>query len=101
MLSPHQCPDTQTPPLFLRAGQPSAKPSARVETTILDSARDWRMLVDLDKKLVFPPEIVTTSLRPDLVLWSTSQKAVFIVELTVPWEAAVGEAFERKKTEVR
>ena len=55
------------------------------------------MLVDLDKKLVFPPEIVTTSLRPDLVLWSTSQKAVFIVELTVPWEAAVGEVFERKK----
>ena len=55
------------------------------------------MLVDLDKKLVFLPEIVTTSLRPDLVLWSTSQKAVFIVELTVPWEAAVGEAFERKK----
>ena len=55
------------------------------------------MLVDLDKKLVFLPEIVTTSLRPDLVLLSTSQKAVFIVELTVPWEAAVGEVFERKK----
>ena len=53
--------------------------------------------MDLDKKLVFPPEIVTTSLRPDLVLWSTLQKSVFIVELTVPWEAAVGEAFERKQ----
>ena len=55
------------------------------------------MLVDLDKKLVFPPEIITTNLRPDLVLWSTSQKSVFIVELTVPWEAAVGEAYERKQ----
>ena len=55
------------------------------------------MQVDLDQKLIFPPEIITTSLRPDLVLWSTSQKAVFIVELTVPWEAAVGEAYERKR----
>ncbi|XP_047436657.1 uncharacterized protein LOC125005378 [Mugil cephalus] len=82
---------------FVKAGQLPIKPSARVETTILDSARDWRMLVDLDKKLVFPPEIITTNLRPDLVLWSTSQKSVFIVELTVPWEAAVGEAYERKQ----
>ena len=53
--------------------------------------------MDLDKKLVFPSEIVTTNLRPDLVLWSTSQMSVVIVELTVPWEAAVGEAFERKR----
>ena len=28
---------------------------------------------------------------------STSQKTLFIVELTVPWEAAVGEAYERKR----
>ena len=53
--------------------------------------------MDLDKKLVFPSEIVTTNLRPDLILWSTSQKSVVMVELTVPWEAAVGEAFERKR----
>ena len=82
---------------FVRAGQLPAKPPARVEATLLDLARDWRMQVDLDQKLIFPPEIITTSLRPDLVLWSTSQKAVFIVELTVPWEAAVGEAYERKR----
>ena len=30
-------------------------------------------------------------------MWSTSQKSVVMVELTVPWEAAVGEAFERKR----
>ena len=50
------------------------------------------MQVDLDQRLIFPSEIITTNLRPDLVLWSTSQKLLFIVELTVPWEAAVGEA---------
>ncbi|KAK0130886.1 hypothetical protein N1851_034431 [Merluccius polli] len=78
-----------------RAGQLPAKPSARVEATLLDTARDWRMQVD--QRLIFPPEIITTNLRPDLVLWSTSQKLLFIVELTVPWEAAVGEAYERKR----
>ena len=82
---------------FVRAGQLLAKPFARVETTLLDSARDWRMQVDLDQKFIFPPEILPTSLRPDLVLWSTTQKVVFIIEITVPWEAAVGEAYERKR----
>ncbi|KAJ8410049.1 hypothetical protein AAFF_G00210900 [Aldrovandia affinis] len=55
------------------------------------------MQVDLEQRLIFPPEIITTNLRPDLVLWSTSQKLLVIVELTVPWEAAVGEAYERKR----
>ena len=87
---------TNTTP-FVREGQLTAKPSARVETTLLDTARDWRMQVDLDQRLTFPPEIITSNLRPDLVLWSTSQKSLFIVELTVPWEAAVGEAYESKR----
>ena len=81
---------------FVRAGQQPVKSSARVNTTSLDHARDWKMQVDLDHKLVFPPEIITTTLRPDLILWSTSQKSLHIVELTVPWEAAVDEAYERK-----
>ena len=54
------------------------------------------MQVDLDQKLVFPPEIITTNLRLGLVLWSTMQKSLFIVELTVRREAAVSEAYERK-----
>ena len=83
--------------VFIRAGQLPTKPSARVEVSLLDSARDWRMQVDLDQKLLFPPEILTTSLRPDLVMWSSSRKVVLIIELTVPWEAAVGEAYERKQ----
>ena len=54
------------------------------------------MLADVGRQLVFPKEIATTTLRPDLVLWSPSQKKVFIIELTVPWEDAVDEAYERK-----
>ena len=31
------------------------------------------------------------------MLWSNTQKLVYIIELTVPWEDAVEEAYERKK----
>ncbi|XP_061570034.1 synaptonemal complex protein 2-like [Cololabis saira] len=51
-------------------------------------ARDWKMLADVGRQLMFPKEIATTTLRPDLVLWSPSLKKVYIVELTVPWEDA-------------
>lgn len=52
--------------------------------------------MDLDQRLCFPVEIATTSLRPDLVLWSSSLRSAFIVKLTVPWEDAVIEAYEQK-----
>ncbi|CDR07751.1 unnamed protein product, partial [Oncorhynchus mykiss] len=52
-------------------------------------ARDWKMLVDIGQQLIFPPEIASTNLRPDM--------AVYIIELTVPWENSVEEAYERKK----
>ena len=55
------------------------------------------MRADLDRQLTFPQEIVTTSLRPDIVLWSTSTKTVIMVELTVPWEEGMEAAFERKR----
>ena len=49
------------------------------------------MLADIGRQLVFPPKIATTTLRPDMVLWSRSLKKVFIIELTVPWEDSVDE----------
>ncbi|TWW62702.1 hypothetical protein D4764_04G0013490 [Takifugu flavidus] len=55
------------------------------------------MRVDLSQRLIFPSEVAVTNLRPDLVLWSKSCRRVFIVELTVPWEEAIGEAYERKR----
>ncbi|KAK2831157.1 hypothetical protein Q7C36_016243 [Tachysurus vachellii] len=48
-------------------------------------------------RLCFPAEIAAINLRPDLVLWSASLKLVYIIELTVPWESAVEEAYELKK----
>ena len=52
---------------------------------------------DLDRQLRFPTEITTTSLRPDIVVWSTKAKSVHLVELTVPMEEGIEAAFERKK----
>ena len=81
---------------FVREGQASLAPM-RTDLGQLGSARDWKLLADLDKKLCFPAEIASTNLRPDLVLWSSSLKLAYIIELTVPWEGAVEEAYERKK----
>ena len=58
---------------------------------------DWNILVDLDRKLVFPPEIFVTSLRPDMVIWSEMKKHIFIIELTVPDEEGLQRARERKR----
>ena len=52
------------------------------------------------KKLVFPPDIAARTLRPDMFLWSTVAKLAYTVELTVPWEDGVEEAFERKYSEL-
>lgn len=54
------------------------------------------MKVDLGQRLVFP-DIVQTTLRPDIVIWSSKNKRLVIIELTVPWETRCEEAFERKK----
>ncbi|XP_063058330.1 uncharacterized protein LOC134451862 [Engraulis encrasicolus] len=83
---------------FVREGekQPRIRPP-KTEPGQLAAARDWRLLVDLEQRLCFPAEIAMTNLRPDLVLWSASVRRVYIVELTVPWEDNLGEAFERKK----
>ena len=55
------------------------------------------MRVDLNQQLMFPREIATTSLWPDVVLWSTTVRAVIMVEFTVPWE----EGMEAEEGEVQ
>ncbi|XP_077382825.1 5-azacytidine-induced protein 2 isoform X1 [Festucalex cinctus] len=58
---------------------------------------EWDMRVDLNSQLRFPTEITTTSLRPDIVVWSTEAKVVHLIELTVPAEGGIEAAFEHKK----
>ncbi len=82
---------------FVREGEKRGTRPAPLEAGQLTIARDWEMRVDLSQRLSFPPEIAVTNLRPDLVLWSKSCHRAFIVELTVPWEDSIEEAFERKR----
>lgn len=83
---------------FVSAGEQPKRAQSRQTVSSLDIASDWEMRVDLDHMLVVPVDIVRTSLRPDIILWSYSQKSCYIIELTVPWEGAVEEAYERKKS---
>ncbi|MGH0144100.1 UNVERIFIED_CONTAM: hypothetical protein FKN15_071248 [Acipenser sinensis] len=84
---------------FCRPGEQPPRKGIKTKTRLgrLKAARDWKMLADVGQRLIFPPEISTTNLRHDIVLWSGSAHLVHLVELTVPWEAAVDEAYKRKK----
>ncbi len=81
---------------FVQEGEKKQAKLLSPDTGQLNIARDWEMQVDLNHRLTFPFEIAVTNVRPDLVLWSKSSRTVIIVELTVPWEEAINEAFERK-----
>ena len=81
---------------FIREGDKQRSNRTPADSCPLNAARDWEMRVDLNQRLIFPPAIAVTNLRPDLVLWSNSCRRAFIIELTVPWEDAIDEAHERK-----
>ena len=65
---------------------------------LLDFANDWKMQIDLnDNKLVFPPIICSTNLRPDIVLWSPLSRTVILLELTCCAEEGTENAHVRKE----
>lgn len=80
---------------FIKAGEKSST-VRKSSTCMLASARDWQLRVDLGNQLNIPVQITTSSLRPDLLVWSTVSRQVIMLELTVPWEENLEEAFERK-----
>ena len=85
---------------FIKKGDLSKKASSSMDRTpyVLDKARDWELLVDFTKeKIVFPPEIYSTSERPDILLVSRSSYQGILVELTCPAEEGVEPASLRKK----
>ena len=54
---------------------------------VIDAATDWVILVDLRKQQThFPPHIITTADRPDIVMYSDQAKVVVLIELTSPAE---------------
>ena len=82
---------------FVKPGEKSQKKEKKEMGSYLDGAMDWRMQVDLDKKLRIPAEVAPTDLRPDLILVSSSTKRMGVMELTVPNEDRVEVANEMKR----
>ena len=78
---------------FVEARQTARKANA---TKLREQSVSLLNRVDLDKRLVFPCEN-ETRLRPDIVMFSTVKKLLVMIELTVPWESRIDEAYERKK----
>lgn len=81
---------------FVLEGAKPAKVPTTADTGQLGGARDWKLVVDLNQRLYFPPKTAITDLWLDLVLWYLTLRSVYIIELTIPWEDAVGEAYECK-----
>ena len=54
----------------------------------------WKVAADLDSQVIFP--VVTTTQRPDLTVRIPDNKHVIIMELTMPWEENIGEAFRSR-----
>ena len=93
--------DGGPPPIeksFVRKDNKLANPAKPPpHQSLLSRSTDWRLLVDFtDRNIVFPPEIIATSERPDIVIWSVTLKKVIMIELTCPAEVGIEAARERK-----
>ena len=55
------------------------------------------MLADVGRQLQVPQCAVMTAIRPFIVLYSECERNVYFIELTIPFEDVIQEAFERKK----
>ena len=83
---------------FVRAGTRKKMSAPSSPLRLLDFANDWKMQIDLnDNKLVFPPIICSTNLRPDIVLWSPLSRTVILLELTCCAEEGTENAHVRKE----
>ena len=81
---------------FVKKGEKSSHTETETRC-YLDSASDWRLLVDLDGRLKVPEEVAVTNMRPDILLISDITKKVGIVELTVPGEERIEVSGELKR----
>ena len=91
-----------SPNLLFRQGEITVKDMQKKRASYafeLDGSDDWKILVDFDsEQIVFPPEILSTSERPDIIIWSYASRKVLLIELTCPAEEGIDDAKIRKET---
>ena len=74
------------PIVFVKRGK-RVRRTKKDSCGIIDAATDWVLQVDLRKQQThFPPHIITTADRPDIVMYSDQAKVVVLIELTSPAE---------------
>jgi len=84
---------------FVPAGHMAHHKQKQLQKGLLHKANDWKILVDLEEfNYIFPPEIIPTSLRPDVVVWSNQLKRAIIIELTCAAEEGIEAAHIRKES---
>ena len=71
---------------------------SKSKVMLLSSMSDWQLVVDLERQIKFPANIVETKLRPDIIMYSNSMKKVIMWELLVPWEENMESTHERNIT---
>jgi hypothetical protein len=82
---------------FVQKGTRAFSPHTPTASS-LDGSCDWQLAVDYKHKpVVFPPIILATDQRPDVVIWSESSRRVFLLELTCPAEEGIQAARDRKE----
>ena len=85
---------------FVTAGTaPTKTKRAPPNRSLLGTASDWKLLVDFKHKpYLFPPHIFATIQRPDILLYSNTQRVVIFGELTCPAEEGIEAAKLYKKS---
>ncbi len=83
--------------IFILAGAKKPKKTPSPSPSILQTASDWCITVDLPEMTYhFPAYVAVTAKKPDIVLWSQSRRLIVLIELTVPAERGVQAANIRK-----
>ena len=70
--------------IFVREGEKYIGSEKIEPSSILSSARDWKLSIDLEGRLKILAEISVTNLRPDITIFSEETKQLLPIELTVP-----------------
>lgn len=87
--------ETSQPALTASVKSGETRRAPAQENAILRPGKECQMLADLKRQLVFPREIMTATLRPD-IMWSVVERRVVMIEPTIPWEEGMTAAHERK-----
>ena len=81
---------------FVVEGKGKEKKSRKPNFGFLHKSNDFKLHMDLDKRLKYPSHIADTEERPDIVLYSDKLKLVLHIELTSPGEERFQASYKKK-----